>query len=330
MLKSNIDELARYGQSIWLDSISRSMIKTGRLQELINAGLRGMTSNPTIFEKAISSSSDYDEQIKELLHRGKSTFEIYDDITVTDVQNAADIFKPVYEKTGGLDGYVSLEVNPKLAFQTEETLREARRLHKKVGRPNVMFKVPATDAGFPAAEELLAECININITLIFSIEQYVKTAHAYLNGIKRLSEKKSPLKNIASVASVFVSRIDTAVDSLIDEKVSGDKDITHKIAQEPGQGNGQDYDCRQGQEPLSHGELWQACTIPARQSMASRCCRSPATLAPYRTASKSRVSCSIWASGKPASLSCCSNSRGVEASARRRPRCSSSTRLIST
>lgn len=230
MLKSNIDELARYGQSIWLDSISRSMIKTGRLQELINAGLRGMTSNPTIFEKAISSSSDYDEQIKELLHRGKSTFEIYDDITVTDVQNAADIFKPVYEKTGGLDGYVSLEVNPKLAFQTEETIREARRLHKKVGRPNVMFKVPATDAGFPAAEELLAEGININITLIFSIEQYVKTAHAYLNGIKRLSEKKGPLKNIASVASVFVSRIDTAVDSLIDEKVSGDKDITHKIA----------------------------------------------------------------------------------------------------
>jgi transaldolase len=231
MPKTKIEELARFGQSIWLDSISRSMIKTGKLRELISDGLKGMTSNPTIFDNAISSSSDYDEQMKELHKQNKSTFEIYDDLTVKDVQDAADIFKPVYEKTKGLDGYVSLEVNPKLAFQTEETIEEAKRLHKKVDRPNVMFKVPATEAGFPAITELLSEGININITLIFSRDQYVKTASAYLEGIKKLLKKGGDLSKTASVASVFISRIDTAIDSLIEEKISGDHspDIINKL-----------------------------------------------------------------------------------------------------
>lgn len=220
MPKTRVDELAGIGQSIWLDSISRSMIETGELRELISRGLRGMTSNPTIFDKAISSGSDYDDKIKELHRIGKSTFEIYDDLTVRDIQDAADLFKPVYEKTDGLDGYVSLEINPKLAFQTEETIKEGRRLYEKVNRPNVMFKVPSTDAGFSAVEELLSEGISVNTTLIFSGEQYEKTARAFLNGIKKFLDKGGDLSKIASVASVFVSRIDTAVDKQLDEKIS--------------------------------------------------------------------------------------------------------------
>ncbi|MDH5174121.1 MAG: transaldolase, partial [Elusimicrobiota bacterium] len=173
MATTTIEKLAEFGQSVWLDSISRSLIKSGRLKEMVDMGLSGMTSNPTIFDKAISSSNDYDEKICELYAAGKSIFEMYDDITIWDVQDAADIFMPVYEKTNGLDGYVSLEINPKLALDTKETIEEGRRLYEKANRPNVMFKVPATDAGFGAIEKLLAEGININITLIFSLEQYI-------------------------------------------------------------------------------------------------------------------------------------------------------------
>jgi transaldolase len=224
MSQTRFEELAALGQSIWLDNISRAMIATGRLQELIGKGLRGMTSNPTIFDKAISSGTEYDEKIEELHKLGKSTFEIYDDLTIRDIQDAADFFKPVYEKTGGVDGYVSLEINPKLAFQTEETIREGRRLHEKVNRPNVMFKVPSTDEGFGAIEELLSEGINVNITLIFSVEQYIKTAHAYIRGLKTFLDNKGDISRIASVASVFVSRIDTAVDKLLDEKAGREQD----------------------------------------------------------------------------------------------------------
>jgi len=228
MAKTKIEELAEFGQSIWLDSISRSMITTGSLKEMIGSGLRGMTSNPTIFDKAISSGNDYDQTIKELHAQGKTTFEIYDDLTVRDVQDAADLFKAVYENSDGLDGYVSLEVSPKLAFQTEETINEAKRLHKKVNRANVMFKVPATEAGFPAVEELLSGGINVNITLIFSLEQYINTAHAYLKGMKRLLDRGGDISTLASVASIFVSRVDTAVDTLLDEKISGEQNKDRK------------------------------------------------------------------------------------------------------
>lgn len=222
MGKTTIERLGEFGQSVWLDNINRSMIKSGRLKEMIGLGLRGMTSNPTIFDKAISASADYDERIKELAGSGKSTFQIYDDLTVRDVQDAADLFKSVYDKTNGLDGYVSLEVNPKLALKTKETIEEARRLFKKVDRLNVMFKVPSTDAGFDAIEGLLAEGININITLIFSLGQYVRTAQAFLKGMHRLLQKGKDLSKVRSVASVFVSRIDTLVDKMIDEnKASG-------------------------------------------------------------------------------------------------------------
>lgn len=214
---NKLDELAQIGQSIWLDNINRSMIENGSLQQEINKGLRGMTSNPSIFDKSISSSNDYDSAIKELNAKGLSTFEIYDELTVRDVQDAADLFKPVYEKTDGLDGYVSLEINPDLAMMTKETIEEGRRLFKKVNRPNLMLKVPATDAGYEAVSELLGEGMNVNVTLIFSMEQYMKTANAYIEGLKRLSKNNGSIKNVHSVASVFVSRVDTAIDKMIDD-----------------------------------------------------------------------------------------------------------------
>lgn len=218
MPKSSIQELNTFGQSVWLDNINRSMIKTGKLKQMIELGLCGMTSNPTIFDKAISSGTDYDEKILELCEAGKSTFEIYDDLTVRDVQDAADIFLPVYKESNGMDGYVSLEINPRLAYKTEETIKEAKRLYQKVNRPNVMFKVPVTSQGFSAIEELVALGININSTLIFSLEQYINTANAYIRGIKRLLQNKGDVSRIRSVASVFVSRIDTSVDNLLKEK----------------------------------------------------------------------------------------------------------------
>lgn len=218
MMKTTIHRLNEFGQSVWLDNISRSMIERGRLKELIGLGLRGMTSNPTIFDKSIRTSVDYDPKIEELHNSGMSVFEIYDELTVKDVQDAADIFMPVYNATQGSDGYVSLEVNPKLAFNVNETIRETRRLIKKVSRPNVMFKIPSTDAGFGIIEELTAEGVNINATLIFSLSQYTEVARAYMAGLKRLSRKRRTLETVRSVASVFVSRIDTAVDRMIEEK----------------------------------------------------------------------------------------------------------------
>jgi transaldolase len=215
MEKTTVQELSEFGQSIWIDNISRQMISAGKLQEMIRQGLRGMTSNPTIFDKAISQSNDYDAMIMQLCRLDKDTFEIYDELTVKDVQDAADIFLPVYKQSLRLDGYVSLEVDPRLAYNTDATIQEANRLFKKVARPNVMFKIPATTQGLIAAEELIASGVNINITLIFSLEQYIKTANAYIKGIKRHLEKKADVSRIHCVASVFVSRLDTSVDSML-------------------------------------------------------------------------------------------------------------------
>jgi transaldolase len=218
MARTLFHKLAEYGQSAWLDNISRSMVKSSRLKDMLGLGLRGMTSNPTIFDQSIRMSTDYDDRIEELRDSGKSTFEIYDDLTVKDVQDAADIFKEVYEVTNGLDGYVSLEVNPKLAFKKDETIKEATRLFKKVQRLNVMFKIPATEAGLGVIEQLISEGININATLIFSVSQYEKTAHSYIKGISKLVQKGKDPSGVRSVASVFVSRVDTAVDTMIGER----------------------------------------------------------------------------------------------------------------
>ena len=218
MPKNLVYQLSDFGQSIWIDNINRSMISTAKLQGMIDSGLRGMTSNPTIFDKAISASGDYDDKIMDLCRQGKTTFEIYDELTVQDVQDAADIFLPVFRQTNGLDGYVSLEINPKLAFRTEETIAEGKRLFKKVNRPNVMFKVPATAQGFTAIEELVSFGMNINISLIFSFQQYINAANAYLKGIGRLQDEKKDITKVRSVASVFVSRVDTYIDNLLAPK----------------------------------------------------------------------------------------------------------------
>jgi transaldolase len=218
MNKIILNEVADFGQSIWLDNITRSMIEEGRLENLVDLGLRGMTSNPTIFDKAVAASDVYNKQISDLSSNNMRTFNIYDEITVKDVQDAADIFRSVYEKTRGLDGYVSLEINPKLAYNVKQTIEEGKRLHAKVARPNVMFKVPSTEEGFKAIEELTALGINVNITLIFSLNQYQSTASSYMKGIKRLIDSGKSPEDVHSVASVFVSRVDTAVDKKLEEK----------------------------------------------------------------------------------------------------------------
>ncbi len=224
MTQSRMQELAEFGQSIWLDYIDRPLLETGKLKNLIAQGLRGMTSNPSIFNQAIGSGSDYDQKISRLASEGKSTFEIYDELTIQDIQEAADQFKDVFEHTKGLDGYVSLEINPKIAHEIDQQIQEGLRLDKKVNRPNVMIKVPSTEAGLKVIEELTAKGVNVNATLIFSQSQYENVAKAYLKGLSRLSESTADLSNVRSVASVFISRIDTAVDNLIDEKLAQAKD----------------------------------------------------------------------------------------------------------
>ncbi|MBE0433676.1 transaldolase [candidate division WOR-3 bacterium] len=216
--------MSKCGQSIWLDYISRSLTDTGRLQGLVAQGLRGLTSNPTIFDNAVSRSSDYDSRIRELRIAGKKTLEIYDAITVEDIQDAADAFASVYENTDGLDGYVSLEINPRLAHDADATVVEGKRLHRKVNRSNIMFKVPATDAGFSAIPALLAESINVNVTLIFSLDQYMKTAEVYLRGIEELLKNRGDARKVRSVASVFVSRVDTLTDRLLEENLKSTQD----------------------------------------------------------------------------------------------------------
>ena len=213
---TKMHELAALGQSVWIDNISRSMIASGRLKSLIDQGLRGQTSNPTIFKQAITASADYDARITELAEAGKNTFEIYDELTIKDVRDAADLFKGVYAETKGLDGYVSLEIDPHLAQEHEAQFKEGLRLWKKLARPNVMIKVPATKNGCLVVDDLIAEGVNINTTLIFSAEQYQQVAWSYLKGLARLAHKGGDVGKIRSVASIFVSRIDAAVDKWLD------------------------------------------------------------------------------------------------------------------
>lgn len=219
-MKTSIQALTEAGQSAWLDNINRTLIESGQLKEMIDRGLRGLTSNPTIFEKAISSGDRYNTALTDALRRGFDTFGIYDELTVRDIRDAADAFLPVYESTAGLDGYVSLEINPLLAHKTAETIAEGKRLYAKVGRPNLMLKVPATEEGFPAVEEFLSLGMNVNVTLIFSLKQYADTVRAYLNGISRLISSGGNPRTVRSVASVFVSRFDTAADKMIDTLAS--------------------------------------------------------------------------------------------------------------
>ncbi len=208
-----LQELNRLGQAVWLDYIRRAFIASGELQGMVDAGVRGVTSNPTIFEKAIAGSADYDEELMRLVKEGRSDEEIYQALTVEDIRRAADIFLPLHGSSDGGDGYVSLEVSPELAHDTNGTVAEGRRLFAAVNRPNVMIKVPATPAGVRAIPVLIGEGINVNVTLIFSIAQYEGVAEAYLAGLERLSKSGGDVGRVASVASFFVSRVDTAVDA---------------------------------------------------------------------------------------------------------------------
>ncbi len=212
-------ELHSLGQSVWFDSISRRLIVSGELLSLIeNDGLRGLTSNPAIFEKAISGSSDYTQALRALARTGKDAKEIYEAIAIEDIQWVADLLKPVYDSSVGRDGYVSLEVSPHLAFDTSGTIREATRLAAQVDRENLMIKVPGTAAGIPAIEQLIGDGINVNVTVLFAVDNYLQAAEAYLGGLEALAAKGGPLDSVSSVASFFISRIDSMVDDILERK----------------------------------------------------------------------------------------------------------------
>jgi transaldolase len=214
---NNIQKLAQLGQSIWLDNIQRRMLTSGGLRAMIDQGLLGMTSNPTIFEKAIGGSSDYDEALQKLLARGATVEQIYDALTIEDVGLAADLFRPVFERTKGKDGYVSIEVSPRLAHDTMGTLADARRLWETLNRANVMIKIPATKEGLPAIEQALADGINVNVTLMFSLAHYLAVAETYLRGLEARAKAGHPIDHVASVASFFVSRVDTLLDPKLEK-----------------------------------------------------------------------------------------------------------------
>ncbi len=230
-MSNKLKELEKFGQSVWLDNISRDKIKKGELKNLISEiGMKGVTSNPSIFQKAIGSGNAYDEQIKSILSKDDeiSIEDLFEQLAVKDIQDGCDILRPVYDKTNGFDGYVSIEVAPGLAYETDKTIEEARRLFKSVNRPNVMIKIPGTSEGLPAIKQMISEGVNINITLIFSPKVYEDVVEAYLSGLEERIKKNESINQIASVASFFISRIDSMVDKELEKK--GNKDLQGKIA----------------------------------------------------------------------------------------------------
>jgi transaldolase / glucose-6-phosphate isomerase len=228
--KNPLQQLLDYGQSMWLDYIRRDLFTSGKLKEMIaNDGLRGMTSNPSIFEKAIADSSLYDDMLKTLAARKDlDATGRFEQLAIRDIQDAADVLRPVYEQSNFHDGYVSLEVSPYLARKTQETMDEARRLWKAANRDNIMIKVPGTAEGLPAIRQLIGEGININITLLFAQEVYEKVAEAYIAGLEDLGKRGGNLKKMASVASFFISRIDTLIDSMLNERLKKTTDASQQ------------------------------------------------------------------------------------------------------
>ena len=208
-------------QSPWLDFIRRNMLHDGGLRRYVEEdGIRGVTANPTIFEKAIGAGDDYDEQITALLRQGVAPVDMFEHIAIADIRDATDILRPVYDASGGADGFVSIEVSPDKAFETQSTIEEAKRWWSLIDRPNLLVKIPATDEGVPAIEECLAAGVNINITLIFAIEFYERVMEAYLRALERRAAAGQDITNINSVASFFVSRVDTAADKLLEDKIA--------------------------------------------------------------------------------------------------------------
>src|SRR4051812_30591043 len=227
---TNMRRLLDLKQSVWLDYLSRAMTRSGELHTLIADGLRGMTSNPTIFEHAMGHTSDYERDLTELANSTRTDREIFETLAIEDVQEAADVFRAVFDSTAGGDGFVSLEVSPQLARDTEGSVAEARRLWKALSRPNAMIKIPGTREGWPAIERCLSEGININITLLFSVEHYRAVAEAYLRALETRVEHGQPIDSIASVASFFVSRVDTEVDERIHRSGDSLMAIRGKVA----------------------------------------------------------------------------------------------------
>ena len=221
-----IQQAHQLGQAIWIDYIRRRLLESGELRQLIDQGISGLTSNPTILEKAIAESNDYDETLLNLARADKGIMEIYEALATEDIRAAADLLRLIYDRTKGLHGYVSLEVNPLLAYDREETMKEARRLFSALERPNVLIKIPATPEGISAIRPLISEGINVNITLIFSLDTYRSVREAYIAGLEDLIRTGGEPNRVASVASFFLSRIDTLVDNLLQKRIEqGDKQL---------------------------------------------------------------------------------------------------------
>jgi transaldolase len=230
MATNHLLEIKNYGQSIWMDNLSRDIIQSGELKDLVeNKGICGITSNPAIFEKAIAGNVIYDADIEAGVGAKLPTYKIYESLAFADIRHACDILRPVYEATEGLDGYVSIEVPPTIAHDTEATINEARRYNQEIGRDNLMIKIPGTEAGLPAVEQVISEGISVNVTLLFSVQSYVNCAWSYIRGLEARVKEGKDISKISSVASFFLSRIDSNIDGKIDAKLAkGVDDITQE------------------------------------------------------------------------------------------------------
>ena len=236
--KNTLQQLHDHGQSPWLDYITRDILKNGKLQELIDQGIVGLTSNPTIFQKAISGSQLYDDELRRLVREGKSVDEIYDALVLDDIRAAAAILRPVYDRTNGRDGLVSIEEPPRLAYDTQKSIEEARRLFHYLNLPNVMIKIPGTPEGIRAFQQAISEGINVNVTLVFSLENYRQVAQAYIAGLEERAAAGRSIDRIASVASFFVSRVTTAVDHKLEQLIAATDDEARKHELRALQGTG--------------------------------------------------------------------------------------------
>src|SRR5215216_4671664 len=260
---SRLHRLAEYGQSVWIDFLSRDLIRNGELERRMrDDAVVGVTSNPTIFQKAISSGAAYDEQLREVLEVERDPKEIFLRLAIRDVEDALDLLRPVWDEGSGQDGYISLEVDPNLASDTAGTIEEAQRLHETIDRPNLFVKIPATEAGLPAIEEMIARGRSINVTLIFSLQRYTEVVEAYLRGLERLVESGGDPSSVWSVASFFVSRVDTEADRRLEE-VGAPDDLRGELAVANAKLAYQRY------KELFSGGRWDA--LSAKGARAQRC-----------------------------------------------------------
>jgi transaldolase len=229
---NHLIEIKQYGQSIWMDNLTRDMIQSGELKGLVeNGGICGITTNPAIFEKAMMGNAIYDADIEAGVRAGLPIDKIYESLIFADIRNACDILQPIYESSDGLDGYVSIEVPPTIAHDSEATINEARRYYQEIGRANVMIKIPGTKEGLPAVEQVISEGINVNVTLLFSVDSYIETAWTYIRGLEKRAAAGQDISKISSVASFFLSRIDSNIDAKIDAKLKQGVDRIEKEAE---------------------------------------------------------------------------------------------------